>query len=435
MRHLYGTLFLSSLSLWLTGLQAQPQYENAPVHYSSSEPDDAFKAQIQILNETPDALDRSSDRTLIRDLLKHLNIPPESQLLVFSKTSFQNSLISPEHPRSIFFSKDLYVGWVPGGSAEIIAHDAQLGPIFYLLDLHDETLQPVRTQSCLDCHGGSHTRDIPGMLVRSVFPDKNGHPILSNGSTLVDHSTPLEQRWGGWYVTGDHRDKTHQGNKTFQRHDDGSATPLHDHGSILKSLDGLIDTQPYVTNTSDIVAFMVLEHQITVHNAIEKARLNTRLRLHQNQAIAELLKLGPGELTETSQRVLDGLADNLMDAILFYDELPLPRRVLGKRSIFQRTFEQQAEPDSNGDSLYVMDLEHRLFRFRCSFMIYSQSFADLPPTFLKIFFRKLGAVLLDGRTGDDKYVDIDRQERLAINRILQNTLPEPWRHEMRVKNK
>ena len=203
------------------------------------------------------------------------------------------------------------------------------------------------------------------------------------------------------------------------------ASPRYEDAPVLYSESEARDPLP---------ALMVLEHQAMAHNAIAKAQLNTRLRLHQNQAIAELLELEPGELTETSQRVLNGLAENLLDVMFFYDELPLSKNVLGQAGAFQKAFEKQAGVGSEEDSLYTMDLVQRLFRYRFSYMVYTEAFADLPPSFLNIFFGKLGDVLTADDPDDDKYADIEIEERLAIACILGKTLPREWLNAMGANN-
>ena len=47
-------------------------------------------------------------------LLKRLDIRIDSQVLVFSKTSFQSDKISPRTPRAIYFNNDVAVGIVQG---------------------------------------------------------------------------------------------------------------------------------------------------------------------------------------------------------------------------------------------------------------------------------------------------------------------------------
>src|SRR5436190_423671 len=59
-------------------------------------------------------------------LLAALKVPIESQLLVFSETSAQASLIGPATPRAIYFNDTIAVGWVRGGDVlEVAAHDAR----------------------------------------------------------------------------------------------------------------------------------------------------------------------------------------------------------------------------------------------------------------------------------------------------------------------
>jgi len=136
--------------------------------------------------------------------------------LVFSRTSLQRHRISPDNPRAIYFSDDMYVGWVPGGLIEITSVDPQLGPIFYVVRprvLRASSATAFKRDSdCLRCHGGHFVRGIPGGMVRSVFPDNTGEPIFRLGSTLVDYRTSFAERWGGWYVTGRHGRSLHRGN-------------------------------------------------------------------------------------------------------------------------------------------------------------------------------------------------------------------------------
>src|SRR5689334_5360124 len=51
----------------------------------------------------------------LRSLLKHLGVNIDSQVLVFSKTSFQAPRIFPRMPRALYFNDDVAVGWVRGG--------------------------------------------------------------------------------------------------------------------------------------------------------------------------------------------------------------------------------------------------------------------------------------------------------------------------------
>src|SRR5579871_1236978 len=92
-------------------------------------------AQLQAkLDSGAASLEFDADHGYLKSLLQALNIPVDSQGLVFSKTSLQASLISPQTPRALYFNDDVYVGWVPGTKAlEIASVDPKNGPVFYLL--------------------------------------------------------------------------------------------------------------------------------------------------------------------------------------------------------------------------------------------------------------------------------------------------------------
>src|SRR4030095_15531091 len=89
-------------------------------------------------------------------LLTHLHLNVDSQILVFSKTSFQLPKISPKTPRAIYFNDKVSVGSVQDGSVfEITSLDPVQGLIFYTMDTH-KTPAPRferRFSECLNCHG------------------------------------------------------------------------------------------------------------------------------------------------------------------------------------------------------------------------------------------------------------------------------------------
>src|SRR5580704_4582195 len=67
-------------------------------------------------------------------LLKNLDINTDSQLLVFSKTSFQAPLISPHAPRALFFNDTTFVGSVQNSDLlELAALDPKQGVVFYTM--------------------------------------------------------------------------------------------------------------------------------------------------------------------------------------------------------------------------------------------------------------------------------------------------------------
>ena len=46
--------------------------------------------------------------------------------------------------------------------------------------------------------------------------DRQGNPLLSSGSFRTDHTSPLAERLGGWYVTGTSGGQMHMGNMICQ---------------------------------------------------------------------------------------------------------------------------------------------------------------------------------------------------------------------------
>ncbi|MCC7231016.1 MAG: hypothetical protein IT203_11535, partial [Fimbriimonadaceae bacterium] len=70
----------------------------------------------------------------LKAILKQLDVPESSQVLVFAKTSLQSRFISPQKPRAIYFNDHTYVGWVNGGELiEIASVDPEKGTRFYTI--------------------------------------------------------------------------------------------------------------------------------------------------------------------------------------------------------------------------------------------------------------------------------------------------------------
>jgi len=76
-------------------------------------------------------------------VLDYFGIPRSSQTLVYSKTSLQRSLITPETPRALYFNDDVYVGYIPGSPVlEVSAVDPKFGGMFYHFD-QEKVRRPV----------------------------------------------------------------------------------------------------------------------------------------------------------------------------------------------------------------------------------------------------------------------------------------------------
>lgn len=422
----FGGWRLAVWALWMAARtvlgQGTPDYELAPIEYSARTPSNRIsRAEADLAARRP----KEVEGAFLRWLLKETGVPVESQVLVFSKTSLQRDLIHPRQPRSMFFSDDLYIGWVPGGLMEVTVTDPELGMVFYKLDSRDVT-RPLRFEregECLSCHGGSMTRNWPGLMVRSVYPDSRGEPITSGGSHLVGHDTPLEDRWGGWYVTGHHGAVRHMGNAIAR---DGKAGVEMDRelGANLGSLDRFFTTTSYLRPDSDIVALMVLEHQVQVHNRLCEGALRVRRWSHyQRQLQREMGEPISEAPVGTALRVVTSETERILEVLLFCDEAALPEGGVRGAGDFEKAFVRNRRPDPAGRSLKDFDLSTRMFTYRCSYLIYSEAFAALPSALRQSVLSRLHEVLT-AETPTKRFAHLPAAERRAIREILAATLPE-----------
>lgn len=236
------------------------EFERPPIEYSKASADNCIMRLEQQLKRGETEFDFDAQSGYLKSLLAALGVPVESQMLVFSKTSLQRSRISPRTPRAIYFNDEVYIGFCQSGDVlEITAVDSKLGAVFYTLDQHkqEEPRFTRQTDNCLICHSSSRTDGVPGHVVRSLFVDPAGEPILSAGSNTVDHTTPLSDRWGGWYVTGRHGDENHLGNLIIRGRD--VPRPVeNDQGQNVTELADRFAGKRYLSPHSDIVALMVL---------------------------------------------------------------------------------------------------------------------------------------------------------------------------------
>lgn len=129
-------------------------------------------------------LDRSGEKAFLLSLLRQLEVPVSSQMLVFSTTSLQLRFISPENPRALYFNEDIYVGYIPGGRLEIVSIDPELGGIFYIFDIPrgDAPAKVERSQRCMNCHAGEDTGFVPGLVVKSVAPGLTGAALIPSAA-------------------------------------------------------------------------------------------------------------------------------------------------------------------------------------------------------------------------------------------------------------
>ncbi len=394
--------------------------ERPPIEYEKSTPEDAISALQASIQAGKVRLEYQEDHGYLPSVLKHLEIPLSSQVFVFSRTSLQRGRISPKTPRAIYFNDEVTVGFCYRGDVlEIAAADPKLGTTYYTVDQNPAKQGAItrQTDNCLICHGSSANQGMPGHLIRSVFPDRTGDPLLSLGSKRVDHTTPFVDRWGGWYVTGTSGKQTHLGNKFYSR----NVQPKDDEGVNVTELKSYFTVANYLTPHSDLVALMVLEHQSECHNRLARANLLTRIALAEQADLNKSFGKPLDEKWESITRRIEWACEPLVECLLFSEEAPLSEPVAGT-SNFAEQFAARGPFDTKRRSLRQFDLKTRLFRYPISYLIYTRAFEGLPSQAKERVYLRLWQVL----TGEDrskKFAHLSAADRQAILEIIRDTKP------------
>ncbi|WP_203329065.1 hypothetical protein [Candidatus Laterigemmans baculatus] len=417
----WGCVALSASSVW-----GQVEFERAPINYGKGRTTDPVADLQGKIDSGEVRLEYDAEHGYLPSLLRALDVPASSQVLVHSKTSFQLRRISPKHPRALYFNDETYVGWVQQGDViELMSTDPWQGEIFYTLD-QEEQDKPrfIRDRGqCISCHASSRTQGVPGGLIRSAFVDRGGQPQYGAGTFTTDHSSPFEERWGGWYVSGTHGKMRHMGNVFSQSKQDPESLD-REPGANVTDLSELFDVSRYLTPHSDVVALMVLEHQTQMQNYLTLASYEARSAAHHDGIMNAALERPSSYVSETAERRVAAVGDKLLRYMLFVDEFQLTDPVAGT-SEFTEEFAAQGPRDSRGRSLRDFDLQKRLFKYPCSYLIYSPSFDKLPDAVRTYVARRLREVLL-GEDESEEFAHLSRSDRTAIYQILQETKPDLW---------
>jgi hypothetical protein len=390
-----------------TGSMLRYETEYPTIPYLTGRRTERVAALIERIERGEAKLTYDGERGFLDSLLAALEVDPASQTLVYSQTSLQSKLIRPSTPRAIYFNDDVYVAFVQQGPIEIASLDPSLGPVFYLLEQKPAAAPAFSAElgRCLSCHdsysltGGG----VPRFIVGSGYTGTTGMLVSHEGWILTSDRTPLKSRWGGWYVTGRHGDQVHLGNMIIRTLYDFEKLEELRVGN-LDTLDGLFNVEPYLTNKSDIVALLVLQHQADVQNLLT--------RLSYDARTAEDKREEP--LEETVER--------LLRMMLFVDAVEYTAPISGDPK-FVEQFGRRAVRDGQGRSLRDFDLTRRLFRYPLSYVIHSQAFDALPAQVRTTFYARLHEVL-NGADASGDFAHLSAADRAAITEILRATKPE-----------
>lgn len=379
-------------------------YGQKPIDYHGEATQNAVTRLVRRLEAGEVKFQADGGQGYLPALLKALDIPASSQMLVFSKTALNPNLVSPRNPRAVYFNEETYVGFVPGAaSLEIAAVDPQKGWVFYTLNQPHPTkaIAPSfqRESQCLACHAGASSLRVPGGLVRGFVTDREGHPL--SGYSQVTDELPFEKRFGGWYVTGTFGGTPHRGNRIESK--TGPAEVLLPAPDDLKDLSGVLDAEKYPTLHSDLVAQLLLQHQIQGQNLLIRVGHEARLGKRSNAF------------------------DLLVRHLLFADEAPLPGPVVGSTD-FTPWFQKRGPKDPLGRSLREWDLETRLFKYRLSYLVDTPLFDGLPEEVKQRIYGKLWDILTANNPPApfDKLPKEERDAILEMLRHYKDDLPPAW---------
>ena len=402
-------------------------YELEPHGYFSKDAKDPTTLLMKRIQRGEVLITEANGKPLVERFLKELKLDKDTQVLVFSKTSLQRRAVSYNNPRAIYFNESVYLGWMPNGRIEIASFDPELGPLFYFQRQLDDKTSPLfaRTRSCLGCHAGDATNFLPGSLGRSVYPDQTGRSIKSlDDYRRSGHHIPLHDRYGGWFVSGNHGTMRHMGNAVATR-ENGKVTIDRDQFVNLEKLDRFFRPESYPAPGSNIAALLVFDHQVTMHHRLVEAAYRARQALFDS-------KLDPGE-TDV-RKLAEGRSmeefregrDKVIDYMLFREEIAIPKVVCNPD--FRRAFLSNRRPDKKKRSLKDLRLDGRIFENRCSYMIYSPTFEHLPPMLKGAIYRRIHEILT-AKNPVEGFEHLEQDEKRRILEILHDTksdLPAGW---------
>ncbi len=358
------------------------------------------------------SLERDARTGYLLPVLKALNIPVESQLLVFSKTGLQREHTGPGNPRALYFNESVVVGYIPGApSLELAAHDPQQGVVFYTVEQSAAGAPAfARRTNCLTCHISAVTLEVPGFIVRSNMVGADGNAMPRLGSHVVNHQTPHTERWGGWFVTGHasmppYGPLGHLGNTTVTAHPT-SGPAIFSNRVLIEWMNRSPDTDQYLSSDSDLAALMTFDHQSHALNLLTRLNWEARVSAASGRPVA-------------TDDAIAARVRELVDYLLFVGEAPLAFEVT-PRPGFAEALAARVPKDRQGRSLAQLDLTTRLMKYPLSYLVYGDAFDGLPVAVKEAVYRRTFDIL-SGNDRDRTYAHLSTEDRRAVAEILRET--------------
>src|SRR5690606_5725641 len=234
---------------------------------------------------------------------------------------------------------------------------------------------------CLRCHDsyGLSGGGVPRFLLSSNLAGPDGAIVSHELSEITSTATPLARRWGGFFVSGTHGEQKHMGNVVI--HDTAMLRNLDlSRTGNRTDLSEFTDLAPYPVPSSDIVALLVLEHQVEVQNLITRVNFDLRTLLDREGG-------GPG-----TQAQVEAAVEPLLEALFMAHEAPFQGPIAGT-SDFAANCQALGPRDAEGRSLRELELDTRTFRHPLSYLVYSEAFLALPEPARQTLYRRMDEVL------------------------------------------
>jgi hypothetical protein len=424
---LLGALVCAFAAISASAAESALRYDSEypQIGYSDTPTHNAIYRLQQRLDKGEVKLEWKAPRGYLDSILPLLKIDPSSQSLVFSNTRLQIRWISDQTPRAIYFNDETYVAWVDNAPhLELVAVDAVMGPVFYTIDNRNPAAAHIERETlrCLNCHdsfslsGGG----VPHFLMVSTNAGVEGDRAQRSAAIDTTDSTPMKDRWGGWYVTGHDGNQPHLGNIVIRSPDD------LDHLDKLRkpdidTLQGLFDTTPYLTDKSDVVALVILAHQVTIHNLITRANYKSRRLVGHEMDLNQNPNPTWNDFSPRVQKGMKSIVEPLVRALLHADAAPFAGP-MKSTSGYDAWFQKQGPKDPKGRSLRDLDLKTRVFRYPLSYLIYSDGFEGLPDYVKQYVYTRINEVLR-GQDQSPAFARLSADDRKAILEILSATKP------------
>lgn len=392
-------------------VHAEINFEDTIHDYYNNSTNDSFHNFISKARSNNLFFYESSDeKSDLLKLLEELNILPSSQSLVFSNTSLQLSKIGVNTPRAIYFSDNIYIGFIPNAQLEVIAIDPLRGAIPYIFDFHDlghnEIITIKRSDKCMRCHSSQKTDYVPGLLLGSVIPMRGGGTLDVLNPNKSSHTVPYEKRFGGWFIDEQNHSIKSWANSVAVVNSKGRTERNNVNFSKNKHL--------YPFNGSDVVAHIVLEHQVGFTNLCIKIQYKSREELTEHEKL--------------SFNFIKNSSTELLDYSLFLNEPRLESPINKEESQFAVEFEKVSLQKVKTSPLRTFRLKERIFELRCSYMITSNIFNALPFPIKEVFFKELRKLLRDSDYREkSKYNYLEIDECKSIDNFLSKTFTDLYK--------